>query len=208
MRRPRRVARRRGMQSLELRPQRRRVRMPRRAPVEPPKRGGPLPPTRVRRRVRPKQTKFNPNRYTPEQIAKLQEESRMRFDAFLEKIRREGPPPPTGSNIKVAKGINYADASPEQKAMIDTLRREQLKFKNTGKQTRIDALRREQLKNIGGSRPQPIQFTTPPNRPMIPPTANRPLKPAPQRPRRVMPRRGMQSLELRPQRRRVRRRVR
>tara|TARA_R100000234_G_C4958097_1_gene160506 strand:+ start:253 stop:804 length:552 start_codon:yes stop_codon:yes gene_type:complete len=183
------------MQSLELKPQRQRVRIPRRAPVGPPKMGGPLPPTRVRRRVRPKQPKFidargvDPNRYTPEQIAKMQEEARMRFEAYMEKLRREGPPPPTGSKIKVAKGINIADASPEEIAMLDKLRR-------------------EQLKNMGGTRPQPIQFTTPPNRPMIPPTANRPLKPKPQRPRRVMPRRGMQSLELKPQRRRVRRRVR
>ena len=199
MRRPRRVARRRGMQSLELKPQRQRVRMPRRAPVGPPKMGGPLPPTRVRRRVRPKQPKFNPNRYTPEQIAKMQEEARMRFEAYMEKLRREGPPPPTGSKIKVAKGINIRDASPEEKAMLDKLRREQLK--NMG------GTRPQPLNPITG-RPQPIQFTTPPNRPMIPPTANRPLKPKPQRPRRVMPRRGMQSLELKPQRRRVRRRVR
>ena len=217
-----------------------------------------------------------------------------------------GPLPPT--RVTVGKAIpNYADAS-EQKSLLDKLRR-------------------EQLKNMGGTRPQPIQFATPPSRPRIPPprqgtadtptqeqlkalmkaqldaynkqmqdpeyqrnmklmmerakkqrplfeqfqrgeitvkdlkgsglftpqqlrearlnrrmqrmspeerlnfmrreaerrkrrlgrrrrrplglgTANRPLKPAPQRPRRVMPRRGMQSLELKPQRRRVRRRVR
>jgi len=240
---PRRVARRRGMQSLELKPQKQRVRMPRRAPVGPPKMGGPLPPTRVP--IRPKRppggaTPLNPITGRPQPIQFTTPPSRPRI-----------PPPQQGFGLADTltqeqhqalikaqtdlynKRMQDPEFQRQQKLMLERmnkqipLREQFLKGEITVKdlkgsglftpqqlrearrnrrmqrmspEERLNFMRREaeRRKRRLGRRRRPLGLGT----------ANRPLKPKPQRPRRVMPRRGMQSLELRPQRRRVRRRVR
>ena len=248
---PRRVARGRGMQSLELKPQRQRVRMPRRAPVGPPKMGGPLPPTRVP--IRPKRppggaTPLNPITGRPQPIQFTTPPSRPRI-----------PPPQYGladtltqeqhqALLKAQTDLyNKRMQDPEfqrrqktliekmnkQRPLVEQFQRGEISVKDLrgsglftpqqlrtarlnrrmermSPEERLNFMRREaerRQRRLGRRRRR---------RPLGLGTANRPLKPAPQRPRR-RPRRGsMQSpqqlrvarLELRPQRRRVRRRVR
>ena len=240
---PRRVARRRGMQSLELKPQKQRVRMPRRAPVGPPKMGGPLPPTRVP--IRPKRppggaTPLNPITGRPQPIQFTTPPSRPRI-----------PPPQYGladtltqeqhqALLKAQTDLyNKRMQDPEfqrrqktliekmnkQRPLVEQFQRGEISVKDLrgsglftpqqlrtarlnrrmermSPEERLNFMRREaerRQRRLGRRRRR---------RPLGLGTANRPLKPAPQRPRR-RPRRGsMQSLELRPQRRRVRRRVR
>lgn len=249
---PRRVARGRGMQSLELKPQRQRVRVaqqPRRAPVGPPKMGGPLPPTRVRV-AQPIQFTTPPNRPTmppPQQVrggAGLQDTRQVRGGVGLQ--TRELTQKQLEDLRQAQERYNLMMQDPEfqrrqktliekmnkQRPLVEQFQRGEISVKDLrgsglftpqqlrtarlnrrmermSPEERLNFMRREaerRQRRLGRRRRRPLGLGT----------ANRPLKPAPQRPRR-RPRRGsMQSpqqlrvarLQLRPQRRRVRRRVR
>jgi hypothetical protein len=237
---PRRVARGRGMQSLELKPQRQRVRMPRRAPVGPPKMGGPLPPTRVRvaqpiqfttppnrptmpppqqvrgdaglqtrlelkpqrQRVEPTQEQLEDLRQAQERYNLMMQDSELISDMnqrnmklMMEKAKKQRPlfeQFQRGEiSVKDLKGSGLF--TPQQLREARRNRRMQ----RMSPEERLNFMRREaerRKRRLGRRRRRPLGLGT----------ANRPLKAAPQRPRRI-PRRGsMQSLELKPQRRRVR----
>ena len=237
---PRRVAQGRGMQSLELKPQRQRVRVaqqPRRAPVGPPKMGGPLPPTRVRV-AQPIQFTTPPNRPTmppPQQVrggAGLQtreltqeqleglRQAQERYNlmmqdpkfqrrqkTLIEKMNKQRPLIEQFERGEISvKDLRGSGLFTPQQLRTARLNR---RMERMSPEERLNFMRREaerRQRRLGRRRRRPLGLGT----------ANRPLKPAPQRPRRI-PRRGsMQSpqqlrvarLQLRPQRRRVRRRVR
>ena len=233
---PRRVARGRGMQSLELKPQRQRVRVaqqPRRAPVGPPKMGGPLPPTRVRV-AQPIQFTTPPNRPTmppPQQVrggAGLQtreltqeqleglRQAQERYNlmmqdpkfqrrqkTLIEKMNKQRPlieqfergeisvKDLRGSGLFTPQQLRTARLNRRMQGMSPE---ERLNFMRREAERRLKQDVKRTRQRLGRRRRRPLGLGT----------ANRPLKPAPQRPRRI-PRRGsMQSLELKPQRRRVR----
>tara|TARA_R100001510_G_scaffold47861_1_gene45351 strand:+ start:27 stop:764 length:738 start_codon:yes stop_codon:yes gene_type:complete len=216
--------------------------LPRPAPIGRPKTGGPLPPTRVR--IRPKRplggaTPLNPITGRPQPIQFTTPPSRPRIPppqqgVFADTLTQEQHQALIKAQTDLYnKRMQDPEFQRQQKLMMERMNKQrplreqflkgeitvkdlrgsglftpqQLREARTNRrmqrmspEERLNFMRREaeRRKRRLGRRRRTLGLGT----------ANRPLKPKPQRPRRVMPRRGMQSLELRPQRRRVRRRVR
>ena len=205
--------------------------LPRPAPIGRPKTGGPLPPTRVRV-VQPIQFTTPPNRPMmppPQQVRggaglqdtrePTQEQLKALMKAQLDAYNKQMQDPEYQRNMKL-----MMERAKKQRPLFEQFQRGEITVKDLkgsglftpqqlrearlnrrmqrmSPEERLNFMRRDaerRKRRLGRRRRRPLGLGT----------ANRPLKPAPQRPRRVMPRRGMQSLELKPQRRRVRRRVR